>query len=124
MPVLLAVAVLCFMQIVGEALARFTGLPLHRPLLGMLLMLAALLAYGRVPVGLRNTCHHLLKHLMLLFIPLVAGLMGSFCTLERAWIPFLLALMVGVALTLVVSALSLQWRLKVSKGRGRTAGRE
>src|SRR3546814_2439653 len=47
MPVLLAVAVLFFMQIVGEALARFTGLPLPGPLLGMLLMLAALMAYGR-----------------------------------------------------------------------------
>src|SRR3546814_12000004 len=42
MPVLLAVAVLFFMQIVGEALARFTGLPLPGPLLGMLLMLPAL----------------------------------------------------------------------------------
>src|SRR3546814_18257799 len=96
MPVLLAVAVLFFMQIVGEALARFTGLPLPGPLLGMLLMLAALMAYGRVPVGLRNTCHYLLNHLMLLFIPLVAGIMVYFGTLEREWIPFLLACICGV----------------------------
>src|SRR3546814_17085756 len=114
------------MQIVGEALARFTGLPLPGPLLGMLLMLAALMAYGRVPVGLRNTCHHLLKHLMMLFIPLVAGIMVYFGTLEREWIPFLLACIGGVALTLVVTALTLQWMVKRSKARSdeRRGGKE
>lgn len=118
MPVLLAVAVLFLMQIAGEALARLTGLPLPGPLLGMLLMLAALMAYGRVPAGLRDACHHMLKHLMLLFIPAVAGIMVYFGTLEREWIPFLLACVAGVALTIVVTALTFRWMLKRVKASG------
>ncbi|MDS1141419.1 CidA/LrgA family protein [Pusillimonas sp. SM2304] len=112
MPVLFAVTVLFIMQLAGEVLARLTGLPLPGPLIGMLLMLAALMAHGRVPSGLRDTCHHMLKHLMLLFIPPVAGIMLYFGPLEREWIPFLLACIAGVALTLVVTALTFRWMLR------------
>lgn len=115
MPVLSAVTALFVMQILGEALVRLSGLPLPGPLVGMLLMLAALIAYGRVPVGLRDTCHHSLKHLMLLFIPLVAGIMVYFDELMRNGLPFILACVVGVALTIVVTALTFGWMLKRSR---------
>lgn len=115
MPVLAAITVLFVMNILGEALVRLSGLPLPGPLVGMLLMLAALIAYGRVPTGLRDTCHHSLKHLMLLFIPLVAGIMVYFGELARDWLPFLLACVVGVALTIVVTALAFGWMLKRSR---------
>jgi putative effector of murein hydrolase LrgA (UPF0299 family) len=118
MPVLLAIAVLFLMQIVGEALVRLTGLPMPGPLIGMLLMLATLMAYGRVPAGLRDACHHMLKHLMLLFIPAVAGIMVYFGTMEGEWIPFLLACVAGVALTIVVTALTFKWMLKRVKAPG------
>src|SRR3546814_11498369 len=62
MPILFAITILFMMQAAGEVLARLTGLPLPGPLIGMLLMLAALMAYGRVPAGLRDTCHHVLRH--------------------------------------------------------------
>lgn len=111
MPVLFAITVLFIMQLAGEAMARLSGLPLPGPLIGMLLMLAALIAYGRVPEGLLSTCHHLLRHLMLLFIPLVAGIMMYFGPLEKEWIPVLLACILGVALTVVVTALTFRWML-------------
>lgn len=115
MPVLSAVTALFVMQILGEALVRLSGLPLPGPLMGMLLMLAALIAYGRVPAGLRDTCHHSLKHLMLLFIPLVAGIMVYFDELMRNGLPFILACIVGVALTIVVTAFTFGWMLKRSR---------
>jgi holin-like protein len=118
MPVLLAIAVLFLMQIAGEALARLSGLPMPGPLIGMLLMLAALMIYGRVPAGLRDACHHMLKHLMLLFIPAVAGIMVYFGTMEREWIPFLVACIAGVALTIAVTALTFRWMLKRVKAPG------
>ncbi|NYT86151.1 CidA/LrgA family protein [Pollutimonas harenae] len=111
---LLAVTVLFMMQAAGEVLARLTGLPLPGPLIGMLLMLVALMAYGRVPTGLRDTCHHMLKHLMLLFVPLVAGIMLYFGPLESEWIPFLLACIVGVALTIIVTAVTLRWMIRIT----------
>lgn len=115
MPVLSAVAALFSMQILGEALVRLLSLPLPGPLMGMLLMLAALIVYGRVPAGLRDTCHHALKHLMLLFIPLVAGIMLYFGKLADDWIPFLLACIGGVALTIVVTAVAFRWMLNRSR---------
>jgi putative effector of murein hydrolase LrgA (UPF0299 family) len=112
MPVLFAIAALFIMQVLGEVLVRLTSLPLPGPLAGMLLMLAALIFHGRVPAGLRDTCHHVLKHLMLLFIPLVAGIMLHFGPLASEWIPFLLACIGGVALTIVATALSFRWMLR------------
>lgn len=114
MPVLSAIAVLFAMQILGVALARLTGVPLPGPLIGMLLLLGALMAYGRVPQGMRDTCHHVLKHLMLLFIPPTAGIMLYFGPLEREWIPFLLACIVAAALAILVTGLTLRWMLKRS----------
>ncbi|MEB2400888.1 MAG: CidA/LrgA family protein [Alcaligenaceae bacterium] len=116
MPVLLAVLSLFFMQIAGEALVRLAGLPLPGPLAGMLLMLCALMAYGKVPEGLLHTCRHLLRHLMLLFIPAVAGIISYFGTLQREWVPFLAACILGVALTIVVTATTLRWMLRRGKG--------
>lgn len=78
----------------------------------MLFLLAALILLGRVPAGLRNACHHLLKHLMLLFIPLVAGIMLHFSSLADEWIPFLLACVGGVAFTIAATALTFRWMLK------------
>lgn len=118
MPVLLAVLSLFFMQIAGETLVRLTGLPLPGPLAGMLLMLFFLMAYGKVPEGLRHTCQHLLRHLMLLFIPAVAGIIAYFGTLQREWIPFLAACIGGVALTIAVTALTLRWMMRRGKGSG------
>jgi putative effector of murein hydrolase LrgA (UPF0299 family) len=111
MPVLVAITVLFIMQILGVAIARLTGVPLPGPLIGMLLLLAALLLLGRVPQGMRDTCHHALKHLMLLFIPPTAGIMLYLGPLEREWIPFLVACIVAAALTLVVTGLTLRWML-------------
>lgn len=115
MPVLSAIAALFVMQVLGEVLVRWSGLPLPGPLMGMLLMFAALIALGHVPTGLRDTCHHGLKHLMLLFIPLVAGIMLHFGPLANEWFPFLAACIGGVALTIVVSAVTFRWMLKRSR---------
>jgi len=114
MPILFAVTVLFVMQAAGEVLVRLTGVPLPGPLIGMLLMLVALMAYGRVPAGLRDTCHHGLKHLMLLFVPLVAGIMLYVGPLGREWIPFLLACVGGVGLTVVVTAVTLRWMIRIT----------
>jgi holin-like protein len=112
MPVLLAILSLFLMQVAGEALVRFSGLPLPGPLVGMLFMLFGLIALGRVPEGLRLTTQHLLRHLMLLFVPSVAGIIAYFGSLQREWLPFIAACVGSAALTLVVTMLVFQWMLK------------
>lgn len=80
----------------------------------MLLLLAALLAYGRVPQALESTAGSLLQNMMLLFIPAIAGVMLHFDRIAREWLPFLVAGIVGAAITLVVTAWTLRWLLRDS----------
>ena len=109
---LYALTALFILQLLGELLVQLLGLPLPGALAGMLLLLAALLAYGRVPQALESTAGSLLQNMMLLFIPAIAGVMLHFERIAREWLPFLVAGIVGTAITLVVTAWTLSWLLR------------
>lgn len=110
-----AIAALFIFQLLGEVLAQWLGLPFPGPLIGMLLLLAALVAYGRVPDALRDTAGGLLQHLMLLFIPAVTGVMLHFGRVAQEWLPFVVAGVGGAAITLLVTAFTLRWMLRLTK---------
>ena len=103
-----ALAVLLIFQLLGEVSVQWLKLPLPGPLVGMLLLFTALLLRGKVPDGLREAASNLLQHLMLLFIPAVAGVMIHFERVGREWLPFLLAAIGGTAITLAVTAFTLR----------------
>jgi putative effector of murein hydrolase LrgA (UPF0299 family) len=63
----LALLLLC--QLGGEAPAFWSGLPVPRPVLGLVLLAGLLVALGRAPGGLESTAAGLLRHLSLLFVP-------------------------------------------------------
>lgn len=105
---------LFLMQLLGEGLVFWLQLPLPGPLLGMLVLAAWLVWRGAVPEGLRQASGGLLQHLMLLFIPAVAGVMMHFGRVAHEWLPFLVAGIGGAAVTLVVTALTLRWMLRRS----------
>lgn len=107
-----ALTALIAFQFLGELLAHWFSLPLPGPLVGMLLLFAALLALGRVPEALTRTAGTLLQHMMLLFIPAIVGVMVHFDRVAREWQPFLIASVVGAAVTLVVTAQTLRWLLR------------
>lgn len=109
-------AALLVFQLLGEALVQGLGLPLPGPLVGMLLLFAALAVRGSVPDTLRDSANGLLQHLMLLFIPAVAGLMLHFERVRGEWLAFVLAGVLGAAVTMAVTALTLRWMLKRSEG--------
>jgi holin-like protein len=110
-----ALAVLLVFQLVGEVSVQWLRLPLPGPVVGMLLLFAALVLRGDVPEGLRESASNLLQHLMLLFIPAVAGVMIHFERVGREWLPFLLAALGGTAVTLVVTAFTLRLLLARAK---------
>jgi putative effector of murein hydrolase LrgA (UPF0299 family) len=101
-------------QLLGELLVQWLHLPLPGALAGMLLLLAALLAHGRVPEALERTAGGLLQNMMLLFIPAIAGVMLHFDRIAREWLPFLVAGIAGAAITLAVTAWTLRWLLRDS----------
>lgn len=115
-------ALLAF-QLLGELLVRLLHLPLPGALAGMLLLLATLVLRGRVPHALGQTASVLLRNMMLLFIPAVAGVMLHFDRIAREWLPFLLACIAGAAITLVVTAWTLRRLLHGAPSSGAPEGR-
>lgn len=111
-------ATLLVFQLLGEALVQGLALPLPGPLAGMLLLFAALALRGGVPEGLRLAAGGLLQHMMLLFIPAVAGVMLQFHRSGQEWLALVAAGVGGAAVTIAVTALALD-RLM----RGDKAGR-
>jgi putative effector of murein hydrolase LrgA (UPF0299 family) len=103
-----ALVALIGLQVLGEMLVASFRLPLP----GMLLLSAALAVMGYVPAALERTAGTLLQHMMLLFVPAVAGVMLHFHRVGREWQPFVAACVVGAIVTLAVTALVLNWLLR------------
>lgn len=100
------VALLLF-QLVGELIVRSTGLPLPGPVLGMLLLFAALLLYGDVPVAFGKVTRGLLAYLALLFVPAGVGIISHLNLVESQWFALVITLVASTAITLVVTAFTL-----------------
>lgn len=109
---LYALAVLFAFQLLGELVVRTTDLPLPGALLGTLLLLLGLLFYKRLPKALEDTAQLLLQNMMLLFIPVIAGVMLEFDHLRREWLPFVLACIAGAAVTFTATALTFRFFLQ------------
>ena len=109
---LYAIAVLFAFQLLGEFLVRISGLPLPGALVGTLLLLVGLLFYKRLPKPLEDTAQVLLQNMMLLFIPVIAGVMLEFGHLRREWLPFVLACVAGAAITFTATALTFRFFLQ------------
>lgn len=114
MAVLYAFLALLVLQWVGEVLVQALGLPLPGALVGALLLLVGLLLLGRLPKALEQTSAALLQNLMLLFIPIVAGVMLHFERIASEWLPFLASGIGGAVLTLLVTAAVFRWLLQRS----------
>ncbi|MFD2756625.1 CidA/LrgA family protein [Comamonas terrae] len=112
---LYAVATLFAFQLLGEFIARFSGLPLPGALIGTLMLLLALLLYRRLPKALEDTAGVLLQNMMLLFIPVIAGVMQEFDHLQREWLPFVLACVLGSAFTFAATAWTFRFFLQLQR---------
>ena len=108
---LYALAALFGFQLLGEAVVHWLQWPFPGALLGTLLLLIALLIHGRLPPALEHTGNSLLQHMMLLFIPTIAGVMLHLERIAQEWQPFVIAGVAGAAITLVVTAATFQWML-------------
>lgn len=95
-------------QLIGEIVARLTGLPLPGPVIGMGLLFTVLVIRGREPVALAATARGLLENLSLLFVPAGVGVMVNLQLLEDEWEPIAAALVGSTAATIAVTALVMQ----------------
>jgi holin-like protein len=109
---LTAFAILLIFQCLGEGVVFVTGLPIPGPVIGMLLLFAALLARPRLFDVVEQTAGELLRHLSLLFVPAGVGIVVAAASVQGYWLAIVVALVVSTLLTMAVSALVLQalWR--------------
>lgn len=104
MPLIMGMSMLLACQFAGELLAKGLLLPIPGPVIGMVILLAALLVRGRVPSSLRLAGEGLLRYLTLLFVPAGVGLMVHFELIGADLWPIAVTLVVSTALTLGVTA--------------------
>ena len=94
-------------QLAGEILARSLGLPVPGPVVGMVLLFAALLLGRRggeeAPPALGATADALLGNLGLLFVPAGVGVVIYLPVLARDWAPISLAILAGTLAGIAVT---------------------
>lgn len=112
---LYAFSALLALQLAGELLVRLFGLPFPGALMGTLLLLAALLWLGRLPLALEQTASVLLQNMMLLFIPIIAGVMLHFDRIAQQWQPFVIAGVISSMMTYAATALAFRWMMAREK---------
>ncbi len=108
-----AIVLIFLCQLAGEAAARFLGLPIPGPVIGMVLLFIGLqlrrtwwptsIAAVEIPVGV--VAAFLLGHLSLLFVPAGVGIVSHIPTLTAHGIGLVVALVVSTLLSLAVTAL-------------------
>lgn len=101
---LLTFAILLVFQCLGEGLAFVLGLPVPGPVVGMLLLFAALLASPRLHALVEPAGTELLRHLSLLFVPAGVGIVVAASAIGSSWLALIVSLVGSTLLTLAVTA--------------------
>ncbi len=110
---LLSLGLILLCQLIGEAVAHGTGMPVPGPVIGLVLCVLLLVLRDRIgrfaPRELRDgtfesTGSGLLSHLSLLFIPAGVGVIQRLDVLAGNAVPILAAVLVSTVLALGVTA--------------------
>lgn len=93
-------------HLAGEVIARGTGLPLPGPVLGLVLLLAAISASDRLRSAVRPVAQGILAHLSLLFVPAGVGVVAHLGLFAEQGAVLALALVVSTVAAIIVGALT------------------
>ncbi len=100
-------AVLGF-QLTGEVAATLLGVPVPGPVIGMVLLFAALVWIGEAPPALRRLTDGLLRHLYLYFVPAAVGVTAYIALVTDQLAAILTAVVVSSALAMLATGLLMQ----------------
>ncbi|MEO9530546.1 CidA/LrgA family protein [Roseibium sp.] len=98
-----AVAVLFSFQLAGEVIARFLGLPVPGPVIGLALFAALLALRPDLVPSVEGTARTILSHLSLLFVPAGVGVVANLDLLADKWVAICVVLVASTVTTLLVS---------------------
>ena len=107
-------AILLIFQSIGEVVTKFIHGVLPGPVIGMILLLAFLVARKKIAASIAMAADGLLAHLAIFFIPAAVGVMLYIGTLRSAGAAWLLAIVFSTVGAITVTALLLKWLTKSS----------
>ena len=99
--------VLLVCQLAGELISHGLGLPVPGPVIGLMILLAALEIRGRRD-NLDAVADGLLRHLPLLFVPAGVGVVRYRSLIAREWPAIVATLLASTAITVVVAGTCMQ----------------
>ena len=102
---MVAIFLLIALQLVGEAIVTFTGLPVPGAVIGLVLLYIILSVRGGASEEMTRTTGFLLDNLALLFVPAGVGVIAYLPLIADAWLPIAAALLVSVGAAVAVTAL-------------------
>lgn len=109
---LFGITALLIFQLLGELSTRLMNVSIPGPVAGLFYLLMFLLIYKKLkketPDSLEQSSLILLNHLSLLFIPAGVGVMVHFQRIQEEWIPIIIALLLGVLISITTTALSMK----------------
>ena len=105
---LAAFTILLLFQCLGEGIVFLFQLPIPGPVAGMLLLMAALLAWPPLEKQVEQAANTLLSNLSLLFVPAGVGVYATASSGSGHWFAILASLVASTALTLAVTGLLLR----------------
>ena len=108
---LVGAAWLLALQSIGELLARGLKLPFPGPVMGMVLLVAAL-QWPVVREPVRVCAEFLLSHLSLLFVPVGVGVMTHMALVSQYGFRMLAVVVLSTLAGLLVTVLCMQWLQK------------
>ena len=117
MNALTGLAILLVLQAVGEAAAHALGLPLPGPVVGTVLLIAALQC-RRLQEPVRAAAEALLSNLSLLFIPAGVGVITHLDLLSRYGVRLLLVIVASTWIGMAVTAWLLNRWLSAASREG------
>ncbi|MBD3763465.1 MAG: CidA/LrgA family protein [Rhodobacterales bacterium] len=101
-----AFLILLSCQLAGETAARALALPLPGPVLGMLILTAALALRPGLQARMEPLAQGILGNLSLLFVPAGVGVVGHLGALGQAGLPLMAALVGSTVLAIGVGAVT------------------
>ncbi len=113
-----AIAVLLACQLAGEVSSQMLAVPVPGPVIGMALLIVILRYVPKAASVLSETAHGVLRHLSLLFVPAGVGVMLHAATVREQWLAILVSVLLGTAITLVVTALTIRLVMHLTRSRG------
>jgi holin-like protein len=108
--------------VIGDLMARLSGLPIPGPVLGLAIMFADFAVQGQADAQVSAIFDRISAHFAVLFIPAGAGVIAYGATLGEVLPVVVIAVLGGTAVTMLVTAGGLALLLRRSDRRTWKAG--